>query len=94
MEFGSPESRAIFAASQNKKALAEKALKEKNTKIKEAVKNLQGTQADHHVTEGKNVTKTIGKGLSSGGVAGLALSAVAAYKEENKRIANMKKQVN
>lgn len=67
MEFGSPESRAIFAASQNKKALAEKALKEKNTKIKEEVKKLQGTQANHHVTSSKNSTKTVRGGFAGGG---------------------------
>ena len=74
MELGSPESRAAFAASQNKKALAEQALKEKNKKIKEAVQKLQGTQSGHTVTNSSNHTKPIkssGRGTVGGPIGDL-----------------------
>ena len=53
-----------------------------------AAQTPKGSQADHHITAGGNVTK----GLSSGGVLGLALSGMAAYNEEAKRISDAKKQ--
>jgi hypothetical protein len=48
----------------------------------------KGSQADHHITAGANVSK----GLSSGGVLGLALSGMASYNEEAKKISDAKKQ--
>ena len=66
-------------------------------RLSRAIRNVgkpTGTQADHHVTTGRNVSKTIGKGTESGGVLGLALSGMAAYNEETKRIAKMKKEIN
>ena len=54
----------------------------------------KGTQADHHVTTVKNVSKTISKGLGNSGVLGLAISGMAAYNQELKRLSDMKNQIN
>ena len=59
----------------------------------QATQAAKGTQADHHVTAGKNVSKVIGRGLGSGGVLGLTVAAVDAYNHEAKRISDMKKEI-
>jgi hypothetical protein len=66
--------------------------KEKAEKLK-AAKEAKGTQANHHVTSGKDVTKSITKGASNG-VLGIAVAGMAAFNTEAKRIANMKNQIN
>ena len=58
-----------------------------------AAQAAKGTQANHHVTSGKDVTKSIAKGASSG-VLGLAVAGMASFNTEAKRIADLKKQIN
>ena len=58
-----------------------------------AAEAAKGTQANHHVTDGKNVTKAIAKGASNG-VLGLAVAGMAAFNTEAKRIADIKNQIN
>lgn len=58
-----------------------------------AAQAAKGTQANHHVTSGKDVTKSIVKGASSG-VLGLAVAGMASFNTEAKRIADLKKQIN
>ena len=58
-----------------------------------AAQEAKGTQANHHVTAGKNVTEAISKGASSG-VLGIAVAGMAAFNTEAKRIANLKNQIN
>lgn len=58
-----------------------------------AAQAAKGTQTNHHVTAGKNVTKSIAKGASSG-VLGVAVAGMAAFNTEAKRIANLKNQIN
>ena len=58
-----------------------------------AAQAARGTQANHHVTSGKDVTKSIAKGASNG-VLGIAVAGMAAFNTEAKRIADMKNQIN
>jgi hypothetical protein len=62
-------------------------------KAAQAAEAAKGTQANHHVTAGKDVTKAIAKGASNG-VLGLAVAGMAAFNTEAKRIADMKNQIN
>ena len=71
------------------KAKADPKFQAREAKLQAAME-AKGTQADHHITVGKNFSKAIGEGLSSGGVLGLAIHGMAAYNEEIKRKAKEK----
>jgi hypothetical protein len=77
------------------KAKADPKFQKKIEKYKaaQAAEAAKGTQPNHHVTSGKDVTKSIAKGASSG-VLGLAVAGMASFNTEAKRIADLKKQIN